>query len=47
MSRAGQVIDALLEATVAGSFSRAGIAIRSWLLPEFTTDDRPPTAWSS
>jgi dehydrogenase/reductase SDR family member 12 len=41
MSRAGNLIDALLEGTVAGSFSRAGISIRSRLLPEFTADDRP------
>jgi dehydrogenase/reductase SDR family member 12 len=41
MSSAGKVVDALLEATIAVSFSRAGIAIRSRLLPEFTSDDRP------
>ncbi|HXZ66083.1 MAG TPA: SDR family NAD(P)-dependent oxidoreductase [Streptosporangiaceae bacterium] len=43
MSRAGLVVDAALEATVAGSFSRAGIAIRSRLLAEFTTDDDRPS----
>jgi hypothetical protein len=44
MSRAGRVVDSLLEATNAGSFSRAGIAIRSRLLPEFTIDDGPSLA---
>jgi dehydrogenase/reductase SDR family member 12 len=44
MRCAGRVVDAALEATVACSFSRAGIAIRSRLLPEFTTDDRPSLA---
>jgi NAD(P)-dependent dehydrogenase (short-subunit alcohol dehydrogenase family) len=36
--------DAVLEASVAGSFSRIGIDVRSRLLPEFTHDARPPTA---
>jgi len=41
MRRAGRIADAALEATIAGSFSRAGIAIRSRLLTEFTSDERP------
>ena len=42
MTAAGRAADALLEASVVGSFSRIGIAARSRLLPEFTMDDRPP-----
>jgi dehydrogenase/reductase SDR family member 12 len=37
-----RAVDALLEASVIGSFSRLGLAARSRLLPEFTADDRPP-----
>jgi dehydrogenase/reductase SDR family member 12 len=36
--------DAVLEASVIGSFSRIGIAVRSRLLPPFTSDARPPSA---
>ncbi len=36
------VADAILEATVVGSFSRAGLEIRSRLLPQFTADLQPP-----
>jgi dehydrogenase/reductase SDR family member 12 len=35
-----RVVDAVLEASVIGSFSRIGLAVRSRLLPEFTAD--PP-----
>jgi dehydrogenase/reductase SDR family member 12 len=37
-STAVRIADALLEASIAGSFSRIGIVVRSRLLPEFTTD---------
>jgi len=33
-----RAVDALLEASVVGSFSRIGMAVRSRLLPEFTAD---------
>jgi len=36
--------DAVLEASVVGSFSRIGISVRSRLLPEFIRDTRPPSA---
>lgn len=36
--------DALLEATVVGSFSRIGLAVRSRLLPEFTAETPPAVA---
>jgi dehydrogenase/reductase SDR family member 12 len=35
-------VDALLEASVVGSFSRIGLAVRGRMLPEFTTDTHPP-----
>jgi len=41
---AGRAADALLEASVAGSFSRVGLAVRSRLLPEFTGDQPRPAA---
>ena len=44
MTRAGRAADALLEASVAGSFSRVGLAVRSRLLPEFTGDQPRPAA---
>jgi dehydrogenase/reductase SDR family member 12 len=44
MNPAARIADAALEATIAGSFSRAGLAARSWFLPEFTADDRPSFA---
>jgi dehydrogenase/reductase SDR family member 12 len=34
----------VLEATIAGSFSRVGLAVRSRLLPEFSRDERPSLA---
>ena len=34
-------VDALLEASVVGSFSRIGLAVRGRVLPEFTADTRP------
>jgi len=42
MRLADRAADALLEASVIGSFSRIGLSVRSRLLPEFTADDRPP-----
>ena len=42
--RAGLAADSLLEASIAGSFSRMGIATRSRLLPEFDEDVRPSLA---
>ena len=39
---AARAVDALLEASVVGSFTRIGLAVRSRLLPEFTDDHRPP-----
>jgi dehydrogenase/reductase SDR family member 12 len=42
VSALGRVTDALLEASVVGSFSRIGIEVRSRLLPEFTGDGRDP-----
>jgi dehydrogenase/reductase SDR family member 12 len=36
-----RAVDALLEASVIGSFSRIGLSARSRLLPEFTSSDRP------
>lgn len=36
-----RAVDALLEASVIGSFSRIGLSARSRLLPEFTSGDRP------
>jgi dehydrogenase/reductase SDR family member 12 len=41
MTRFATAADIILEATIAGSFSRAGIAVRSRLLPEYTADHRP------
>ena len=41
---AARAADALLEASVIGSYSRIGISVRSRLLPEFTRDIRPPSA---
>ncbi|HEY1347535.1 MAG TPA: SDR family NAD(P)-dependent oxidoreductase [Streptosporangiaceae bacterium] len=37
MTRPAETADALLEASVVGSFSRIGLLVRSRLLPEFTT----------
>jgi dehydrogenase/reductase SDR family protein 12 len=37
----GRAVDAALEASVAGSFSRIGFALRSRLLPEFAPAERP------
>lgn len=37
MNRLGGLTDAVLEASVIGSFSRIGFAVRSALLPEFKT----------
>jgi dehydrogenase/reductase SDR family member 12 len=45
--RLGSVADALTEASVAGSFSRIGLAARSRLLPEFTGPQPPPAAGRS
>jgi len=42
MNAVAGAADALLEASVVGSFSRIGISVRSRLLPEFTADIRPP-----
>jgi len=42
--RAGRAADSLLEASIAGSFARTGIATRSRLLPEFAEDARPSLA---
>ena len=42
MTPAARAVDALLEGSVVGSYSRIGLAIRSRLLPEFTDDHRPP-----
>ena len=42
MTTVARAVDALLEASVVGSFSRIGLSVRSRLLPEFTRDDRPP-----
>lgn len=44
MTAAAHAADALLEVSVIGSFSRIGISVRSRLLPEFTSDSRPPSA---
>jgi dehydrogenase/reductase SDR family member 12 len=44
VTAADRIADRLLEATVVGSFSRIGIAVRSRLLPEFTRDGRLPSA---
>jgi len=44
MNPAVRLADAALEATIAGSFSRAGLVVRSRLLPEFTADRRPSLA---
>ena len=44
MNPAARAADALLEASVIGSYSRIGISVRSRLLPEFTRDIRPPSA---
>jgi dehydrogenase/reductase SDR family member 12 len=41
MRNVNSAVDALLEASVVGSFSRLGLAVRSRTLPEFTTDTRP------
>jgi dehydrogenase/reductase SDR family member 12 len=41
VTAAGRIADSLLEASVVGSFSRIGIAVRSRLLSEFARDDRP------
>jgi len=38
---AARVVDGLLEASVVGSFSRIGLAVRSRLLPEFTAGHAP------
>jgi dehydrogenase/reductase SDR family member 12 len=40
-TRPGRAVDAALEASVAGSFSRIGFSLRSRLLPEFAAADRP------
>jgi hypothetical protein len=40
----GRAADALLEGTVAGSFSRIGLSVREKLLPEFTSGDPPSFA---
>jgi dehydrogenase/reductase SDR family member 12 len=42
MTLTARAADALLEASVVGSFTRIGLAVRSRLLPEFTEDQRPP-----
>ena len=42
MSPLARAADALLEASVVGSFSRIGISVRSRLLPEFSDGLRPP-----
>jgi dehydrogenase/reductase SDR family member 12 len=44
MTPAARIADAALEITIAASFSSAGLAVRSRLLPEFTADDRPSFA---
>ena len=44
MTPLARAADALLEASVIGSFSRIGISVRSRLLPEFGLDLRPPSA---
>jgi dehydrogenase/reductase SDR family member 12 len=44
MKLIGRAADTLLEASVIGSFSRIGLSVRSRLLPEFTSDHRPPFA---
>jgi dehydrogenase/reductase SDR family member 12 len=41
-SPAARAADTLLEASVVGSFTRIGLAVRSRVLPEFTRDDHPP-----
>ena len=41
MRAIARVVDALLEASVIGGFSRIGLSARSRLLPEFTADSRP------
>jgi dehydrogenase/reductase SDR family member 12 len=41
MSPLARAADALLEASVVGSFSRIGFSVRSRLLPEFTDGSRP------
>jgi len=40
LARAGDALDALLEASVVGSFSRIGISVRSRVLPEFSDSPR-------
>lgn len=42
MMAGARTADAILEASVIGSFSRIGLSVRSRLLPEFTDDHRPP-----
>jgi dehydrogenase/reductase SDR family member 12 len=44
MSPLPRAADALLEASVVGSFSRIGISVRSRLLPEFSDGSGPPAA---
>jgi dehydrogenase/reductase SDR family member 12 len=39
-----RAVDGLLEATVVGSFSRVGLFVRSRVLPEFTSEERPSFA---
>jgi dehydrogenase/reductase SDR family member 12 len=41
MNWTAKAVDGLLEVTVAGSFSRLGLSVRSRLLAEFTADNRP------
>ena len=41
MTGFGQAVDAALEHGVVPGFSRIGLAVRSWLLPEFTAGDPP------
>jgi NAD(P)-dependent dehydrogenase (short-subunit alcohol dehydrogenase family) len=42
VNRFGPVLDAVLEMSVVGGFSRIGLAVRSRLLPEFTVGDPVP-----
>ena len=44
MSPVARAADALLEASVVGSFSKIGISVRSRLLPEFSNGSGPPSA---
>jgi dehydrogenase/reductase SDR family member 12 len=44
MTPVARAADTVLEATIAGSFSKIGLAVRSRLLTEFTADDRPSFA---